>query len=243
MQVEQFKTAALRVGEFSDGKLRPVQLFRGALGMGAIRANLGILLAMSAAETSTRQEVVKYSIDNPDDIHLVGKHHAVQSGSLAMFIARLYCAPQIMPMLDGRLREYLDWFSANNRILHYQLIPISPEAVRTGWDWRRVKRIPKERATVPPVMEFPFIRSQPGPEHELIMAVHNAVPKTLGGDLRSDLCQDLIVKVLSGEIALANIHDEAAKHMRSCRKQYQARYNDVYLGDMRWDKKTWGETL
>jgi hypothetical protein len=230
LTTEHFKDSAVKVGtEFSDAKLRPLQMFRGRMGMSAIRSHIGVFLSMLKAETRTRAEICKHSIAHPDDVHFVGRHSPVNGTSLAMFICRLYAAPEMMPALDPHLKEYLDEFSHENRIHHFELTKISAEAFRTRWDWRLVKRPPKERGSAPPVAEYPFIRQTPTDEHALLMTIHDAVPKGIAAEIRGDLCQDLIVAVLSGEMKLANVGEEWRNYLKSCRKKYQERWGTISL--------------
>jgi hypothetical protein len=227
---QHFKDSALRVGtEFSDAKLRPLQMFHGRMGMSTIRSRVATFLAMMNAGTRTRAEVCKHSVSHPDDVHFVGQHSPIDSHSLALFICRFYAAPEIMPIIDPRLKQYLDEFSYENRIIHYELNKISPEAFRSKWDWRRVKRSPKERASAPPVAEYPFIRQNPTDEHAMLMTIHEAVPKGIAAEIRGDLCQDLIVAVLSGDMKLENVRDEWSGYLKSCRKRYQERWGTLSL--------------
>ena len=51
-------------------------------------------------------------------------------------------------------------------------------------------------------------------EHALLLAVDSVVPKGLNTDTRADICQDLLVDILSGELTLSALRASVSTYIR-----------------------------
>lgn len=89
----------------------------------------------------------------------------------------------------------------------------------------------RPKRTVPaPLTEFyPFIATQPTKEHEFLLAVDALVPKSLPKHIRGDICQDMIVAVLTGEATLENIRDAVPRYIKWFLKKEPSKYGDLSL--------------
>lgn len=66
---------------------------------------------------------------------------------------------------------------------------------------------------------YPFMPavSKPRPEHELLMMINEAVPRGIPEDRRADICQELALAILIGDVETANLE-----------KAWQAMFKKVY---------------
>lgn len=76
---------------------------------------------------------------------------------------------------------------------------------------------------------YPFISTTPNEDHELLLAVDALVPKGLNSNTRADVCQDMIVAILSGEATLENIAGQRPKYMKQFFKMFPTKYGHLSL--------------
>jgi len=88
---------------------------------------------------------------------------------------------------------------------------------------------PKKAPFVPVSEFYPFITGTPTEEHELLLAVDRLVPKGLNSDTRSDICQDMIVAILSGTVDLENLKDATPKYVKEFFKMFPMKYGHLSL--------------
>lgn len=99
--------------------------------------------------------------------------------------------------------------------------------------WRTPEWIEEHRIKRPvfvPLTEFyPFITAQPTEDHEFLLAVEALVPKSLPKHIRGDICQDMIVAILTGDATLENIRDAVPRYIKWFLKKEPSRYGDLSL--------------
>lgn len=91
---------------------------------------------------------------------------------------------------------------------------------------RRISKY-KPKAPFVPLLAFPYIVKQTRPEHELILAVNKCVPRGLPEALREDVCQEIILGVLDGTIALETIAQTLPSVLRRVRKDNSAPFGTL----------------
>lgn len=123
--------------------------------------------------------------------------------------------------------------SANTSIL-----PDGRRRCRACHNARRRGGVYKKKLTV-----YPFVfRISSDPGIDLLLAVSKAVPKTLQEPDRQDVCQSLLLRVLSGEIEMDEIRDHIQTEIRGA---FSARSREVSLdAPFGYDgKKTLGQWM
>lgn len=65
-----------------------------------------------------------------------------------------------------------------------------------------------------------------GATHELVQMVNEAVPRSLPEDIRGDVCQEMILAMLDGEV---NVLDRAQEFIRAHRKEYAFRFGPMSI--------------
>lgn len=199
--------------------LEPLQRFRGSLSINRARAMWSFTNAMMLAECESLNEGTKL-FQVGDLAHLCGFHaKAISSQSIDTFFNRLRLTPKVTAMVPG-LQDYV---SALNR-WPFHLEECGAEAFRLGRDATLKKLngkvVAKLKADIrdPSQSFYPFVVREPKKEHELLLAVHAAVPKGINYKIRGDLCQDLLVAVIAGELTIENIPNELPKYLKEARK-------------------------
>lgn len=107
------------------------------------------------------------------------------------------------------------------------------------------QRKPKRELFSPCVEFYPYLTAQPTEEHDLIMTVDSLVPKNLPNQTRADVCQDMIVAVLSGEVTVGNLKDATSKYVKQFFKMFPPKYGHLSLDHpfRPGDSRTLGEML
>lgn len=107
--------------------------------------------------------------------------------------------------------------------------------------WRRATGIPapNERPIANSVIVYPFAIHDGGkPEHILLKKVNAAVPKYLDPDLRADICQDLIVGILCGDLDEDTLALPAKEMTRRVQKMFADKYGPMSLDQLVDDRGT-----
>lgn len=237
------RVKAIVTEPWNEVELRPLLLFRGSLTLGNARRRLNFLRAAMLAEVPDVTALSQLSKAEHDVAHLCGLH--AKSGwermSVAGFFGRVLLSPSILHRAPG-LDEYIYWLLDNTPSFEINLLDRIPEFNKWSTrDWRRPPRKPREQLTE----YYPFIRGQATEDHELIIAVDALVPKVFMNDVRADVCQDMLVAILSGEVTLDNLKDGLPKYLKQFLKGAPSKYGHLSLDGPAGvnDTRTLGEAL
>lgn len=198
----------------------PLLLFRGNLKMGRAMSLWNFTLAMKDAEIPSLAMMAKIGRESPDLLHYCGLHHSLPLGSVRQFLSRVWSSPEMLRLEPG-LRDYLGYAAAEDPCGLFTLTPIARWSVWSKQGWRRVR--PASSPEVPQFYPF-LLNAEPSPEHNLIMLVDGAVPRGIPEQMRADVCQDMIVGILSGELSEEHIADQAAAYVRSMYRRFPIKY-------------------
>lgn len=247
MLVDVDKVKNIIAEPWSDEALRPLLLFRGNLNERRARRYLNFYQAMMLAEVPTATEITKLSVAANDVAHLSGLHakYGLERMGMQSFFYRVLNSPSVLERVKG-LEEYLHWVIEQTP--QFYCYPITPISETSSWKttrlWRRAAKVARE-----PMMEYyPFISKTPTEDHDLLLAVDRLVPKTLRHEARADVCQDMIVAILTGETTLDNLRDSRTEYVRKFQKDTQERYGHLSLDMPMYHgenagKKTLGESI
>lgn len=79
-------------------------------------------------------------------------------------------------------------------------------------------------------ISYPFLIHDGGrPEHALLRAVNAAVPRHIMGDLRADICQDLVVGILCGDFEQDDLTLPSKEIIKRVRKMFPEKYGPMSL--------------
>jgi hypothetical protein len=196
-----------------------------------------------ASEVQTINEIEAIKSGSHDLVHLSGVHKfrysSLKAEELRWFWSCLWRDGKFMYQVKG-LREYIiDVLEASSSKGGWCKRPMGLFLGNSGWGratypWRTSEWYAERRANsrVPfvPVSEFyPYITSEPNEEHQFLLEIDSLVPKGLPNEMRSDVCQDMIVAVLSGQTTIENLKDSRAQYIKQFYKQFPVKYGHLSL--------------
>ena len=199
----------------------PLLLYKGGSGRGWCHRWWNFVLLMMAAEAQTLADGIKLA-GNPAFAQLCGPVKTPTKTSLWSFLFRLYDNPTVTRNIEG-LTDYIKMIGAAQA---WQLTRVDrfTDAINcaewristhenAGQDYRdRERGIPQSQQ-----LFYPFMAhdpQKPDGARDLVLLVNQAVPDYWPEQVRADVCQEMIVGLLSGDIAPQNVRDEVAKYVR-----------------------------
>lgn len=217
-------------------------LFRMSHSREYARALWNFTVAMMDAECddlATAYEVISTS---KDLTHLCGFHKlrfdACRWAQLRWFLTRVW-QNQEMLSLKPQLKSYIEFLVENSKIRagkYSRPIGLIKSYGGRGWlpwrteDWYADRYESRRRSRPAPLTEFwPYITGSPTDEHDLLLAVDGLVPRFFPNDVRSDICQEMIVAILSGDTTLENLRDGRVNYINELLKQMPSKYGHLSL--------------
>lgn len=208
----------------------PLLLYRGQMNRGHAHRFWNGALLMMASEAETLADGLKL-FNNAAYSQLCGPVRAPSKLTLSTFMTRLFDNPAVTRNIPG-LTDYVRSLGLGECILT-RVDRISDDPDCAPW---RVYRGEKARTMWPqergiPVSEqlfYPYMLNntqKPDDGSALVKLVNSAVPDWLPDHIRADACQDLIVGILSGDIAPGAVHDWAAAKIRDVWKMHPCKYD------------------
>jgi hypothetical protein len=182
---------------------------------------------MEFLELKTTAEVLRLSQASHDVVHRCGLHAPVQRSTLMGFFSRVFYAEDFKPIeRDPHLFDYMHTFALENKILIYPPTPIPAIAEwRTTRSWRTIPKIRHK----PMTEHWPFLHKEVAKDHLDIMMVDSLIPKGIPEQWRQDMCQDLFVAILSGEVDPDELRNGAGRYMKEVWRQHPYKYGQLSL--------------
>lgn len=195
------------------------------------------------SEVYTINEIEKIQRECHDLSHLAGVHKfskaVAKADETRWFWTQLWREDNVIHQVQG-LKQYIidvcetSAFNAGYGKRPYGLFLGYGGSMRHhNHPWRTAQWYADHRPVkIPfiPLTEFyPYISVTPTEDHDLLLAVDRMVPKGLNPDTRADICQDMLVAVLSGEVSLDNLAGERPKYMKQFWKMFPAKYGHLSL--------------
>lgn len=221
-------------------RLVPLFLFRGTKPFHVLKM-WNFTMAMLLAEVGSYRDAGALGMKS-DLTHLCGAHANIGGSSVRSFFSRLRGAQSLTDSVPG-LTEYVEW-------IHPQPCVLTPVSAFTNDPdctvfWRTYDPWLNHLPTKPKVrpwkdkqsvadLQYPYIKPQAKPRDDaaLLLAVHDLIPTRCPHDVRSDLCQDLVLSILAGEHTLGSIESAIPEFLKKARKLMPDRYGTVSLDDI-----------
>lgn len=229
ISLEQLQNNVIKPG--IEKYLVPLLGYRGGLSLGRVHRLWNFTLAVRAAEAESVTQAIKMQFD-PEFAHLCEPERGLHNSSLYSFWSRIQQTKKVSDLEPG-LRDYLDQINPRS----FTLIPV---AVESRWPttafWRTYvgrPRRPRLIDTAPRSLFYPYLIHKPkgeGGEWDMLVAINNAVPRGLPDHIRADVCQDICVAILAGELQLEDLKGELRGYIRKVTKMHPLKY-----GDVSWD--------
>lgn len=224
---------------------------------GHARALWNFTVALMDAEVDDFATAYRIAEESKDLAHLCGFHKLRWRGTrwheMRWFFTKLWHDPSLIS-LKPSLREYIEHICENSRVqwgkvtrpMGLMEMPFAPY-VRLPWrtpEWLKARRpayVPRVR--IEPMMEFyPYIAKSPNEDHDLLLAVDRAVGQRLPPQWRGDFCQDLLVSILCGELAVENLHDEIPNYLTKFKREMPSKYKEISLDALIFSQQGGGPT-
>jgi hypothetical protein len=217
------------------------------------------------SEVPTIPAIHQITKQSGDLIHLTGLHKKPGGGNydkareLRMFWTRLWLEDRFIYTVP-HLRDYIATVCEAHRdkrghpnkpfgLFLEDFIKGTGRSDLSNTPWRTPEwyeaRYPIKLSVEPLTEFYPYITKQPTEEHNFLLAVDALVPKYLPNHTRADVCQDMIVAVLSGEVTLENLKDGLPKYLKQFMKGAPSKYGHLSLDHPAsyGDERTLGQVL
>lgn len=114
-------------------------------------------------------------------------------------------------------------------------------------EWRELIYTYRRREREPKVLlQYPYIKEVRG-EHETLLAVNSLVPQGLPGQLRADVCQEMLADIYLGEASLEELTAESKlvrKYITRMKKDnYEGGGYAISLDQPMYDGRSWYDVL
>lgn len=211
-------------------RMVPLLMYRGQMNPGHALRLWNMVLLMFAAEAETLSDGLKI-VNNPAFSQLCGPFNKPGKPTLFGYFGRLLDNPEVTRNIPG-LTDYVKSLELGP----CWLTPVDIETARARCaPWRvstheepgkeaQERGIPRAQQGFYPYLAHNSERPDDG--KELMKLVHSVVPREFPDHIRADICQEMIVSVLSGEVSRDNLHDHVRKHIRKVFKVNPTKYNE-----------------
>lgn len=228
-----------------EKRLVPLFLFKGTNAY-RVRKMWNVAYAMFLSEAPKYRDGIKL-VGGNDTGHFCGFHRPPELMGLRGIFTRLRGCQDLTNSISKSFTEYVEW--VHPYPCTYVRVPLQDIHYKNGvtaW-WRtrpkrrlKVFRLPDVRSDE---LQYPFFRGEKAEEPNLLMKIHAQIPRGVPHAIRGDLCQDLVVAVLSGELKIENIPDQLARFRTAANKfnpesghrisldQHICGMEDVLIGD------------
>lgn len=224
--------------------LIPLLGYTGSLTLGRAHRLWNLTLAMKAAEVESITQAYKLQL-HPEFAHLCEPERPVAHAGLYGFWSRIKQTQQVNSLEPG-LTDFLESLWPG----FYRLTKVAAESRwPTTQFWRTYVGRPRPLRlvdTAPRALFYPYLIHKPkesGGEWDMLVAINSAVPRGLPDHIRADVCQDICVAILAGEMTIDDLKEEMRGYIRKVTKMHPLKYGDVswdavISGD---DDRTFGE--
>lgn len=191
-------------------RMNPLCLYRGAMYPGRALRLWNFSLLMYAAEAETLSDGIKLQ-NNEAFAQLCGPMKPLSKMGLCSFFGRLWDNPEVTRNVSG-FTDYVKSLEIGPSMLQQVDIESSSRYV-PSW---RVSTHPEydSQADKPESgirnLFYPYLVHDPDKDDggkALVMLANELVPTTLPEQWRADVCQDLVIGILSGDIQLDRARD------------------------------------
>jgi hypothetical protein len=205
----------------------PLLAYRGCMNRGHAHRLWNFALLMMACECETLSDGLRV-VNNPAYAQLCGPPKVPQKQHLWSYFGRLYDNPAVTNNIEG-FTDYVRSMGLGPSLL-IRVDRFTQERECAEW---RVSLHPnagepvRERGIAP--LFYPYMLHDPQKPDDgaaIVKLVNQAVPWNWPEQIRADVCQEIIVGLLSGDVSVGGLHDAVAaywrKHFKTQPRVYEA---------------------
>lgn len=213
-------------------RLWPLCLYRGSMNPGRAHRYWNFALLMMAAEAETLADGIKLA-NNQAFAQLCGPVNPPTKVTLYGFFGRLWDNPDVTENVPG-LTEYVKSLELGP----CWLTPVPHETPALYCAPWRISTHPDHdpNAERPESgirnLYYPFLAHDPEKIDDgkaLVLLANQLVPNFLPDQVRADVCQDLIVGLLAGDVTTGNAQDFVIKYIRRVYQMHPTMYDQGKL--------------
>lgn len=210
--------------------LLPLCLYRGTISFGRVHRWWNFAIAAMEQDCSDLTDLVGMS-HNPDYSHLCGPERQVSRIGAIGFLSRLRDNPNV----TANVPHLTEWAGTIlPRPFVYERVSVHSAYQRCA-PWRVYRPVKQKAAkgggnvkAAPSMACYPYIAHDPKKDgFDLVARVNRAVPRSLPEDIRADICQDIIVAVLSGELTESDLAEGIKRFIGTGRRELATRWKHV----------------
>lgn len=200
-----------------EKRLWPILLYRGVLNRGQAHRMWNLALLMMASEAETLADGLKL-LANPAFNQLCGPVRTPPKFTMNNFFGRLWDNPDTTDLIP-HFTEYVRSLELGPSRL--TPVPLETNAI-TCAEWRiSLHPNPRKPWDFKPEhgakqLFYPYMVhdvTKPDDGHDLVKLVNEAVPPGLPEQWRADVCQEMVLGILSGDISRGSIHDHVRRYI------------------------------
>lgn len=185
--------------------LKPLIMYRGNVTLGDAHRMWNLLVSAMEQDCSL-SDITQRLQHGPEFSHLCGPEKRKPHTSLCSFLTRLEDNQKVC----GEMPHLLDYSrSLGGHRWHLERVSQVTHRTRNmgAGGWRTFKSRPATPREFREALTYPFLIHDGGrPEHDLLKRVNAAVSRAYKPHMRADICQDIIVGILSGEFDPDDLH-------------------------------------
>jgi hypothetical protein len=216
-----------------DKFIQPLALYRGTRSLGQIQSKWNFAIAMMHSECESFSEGVKIA-NVPSLPHLCEPRTSTQTVLLRSFFSRLHDHPKVTDNVSG-LTDYVRMLLPNGG-WNLQKVSYVDAGRSTQVPWRiwGDKALRKPRTIIKPreSLFYPYVIHKPENDdgtYELMVLVNEAVPKNYPDFIRADICQDLVVGLLAGDIDPDELRAASKDYAKKVFEMHPLKYGHLSL--------------
>jgi hypothetical protein len=227
----------------SDDSFLPLTQFFGSRGVGHQKTMWNFLQAMYTFELRTTGEAHKLGTVCPNTVHLCGRHAPVQRSGIEGYLSRIQSTKGDFKLfaMDKHFVDYVRGFAADNRLVISTYRKTSIDVHDRAASMRFVAKYGKTHFDKHQPAYWPFESAHEGKLREkgemeelpdVVMEIGKLIPTaSMPESLREDLCQDLVVAVLTCEITIEElrIENRMRYYIREAFKHHPLKYGRFSL--------------
>lgn len=231
--------------ERAEAELIPLVLFKGSWSLGKAQAMWNLAQALKAQGVGTIADAARWTTANPAATHAAGLHlhqkwpEQAVGQSMRSLMSRVRSANR---MIDKDTHDFLMEMAHESRAWVLSLEPIAEFSPWATVPWRLLKK-PPEIIRNPnwPYLPEKVETVEPIDGVEMLLAVDSIVPKNLPPIIREEVCQDMVLAILEGEITREELAERRQQFIKGVFKRYPLKYGHVSLDAPMWSDS--GKTL
>ncbi|MGI9293435.1 MAG: hypothetical protein ACR2PS_05580 [Pseudomonadales bacterium] len=222
-----------------EERLVPLALYRGNLSLGDVHKRWNMMIAAMLAELRLNEIKILWEDPTLAKLCFPNLKNAPELTSMYGWLGRMENHRDVIDNIPGLwdyIRSLGGW-----RFSNLAPVPRDTDRYLQNRPWRSYTRKRRTKTAKPnkkptekrQELFYPYLIVQPefgvNEGQDLLLKINNAVPAALPDQIRADVCQDLAVAILSGDMAESELDNEAILFVKKVFKMYPTKWGPISL--------------